>query len=72
MNIIKLAVALLAGIATGCTTVPSAPQVSATDIPNCFDTNYDAERRLFTIKNMKDTSANPAKNPANQQCLLTV
>ncbi len=65
MKIFKLTLALLAGIVTGCTTVPSAPQVSMSDLPNCFDANYDAERRLFTIK------SNVA-NPVNQQCLLTV
>jgi hypothetical protein len=35
------------------------------DLPNCFDTNYDKERALFTIRN-------EVGNVVNQQCLLTV
>ena len=65
MKITKLALSLLVGIGTGCTTVPPAPLVSMSDLPNCFDTNYDKERGLFTIKN-------DVGNPVNQQCLLTV
>ena len=63
MKISKLALLLVVGIGTGCTTVP--PLVSMSDLPNCFDTNYDKERGLFTIKN-------DVGNAANQQCLLTV
>jgi hypothetical protein len=65
MKITNLALSLLVGIGTGCTTVPPAPLVSMSDLPNCFDTNYDKERGLFTIRN-------DIGNAANQQCLLTV
>jgi len=65
MNLSKLALSLLAGIGTGCATAPSAPPVSMSGLPNCFDSNYDRERGLFTIRNA-------AGDPANQQCLLTV
>lgn len=65
MKITKLALLLLVGMGTGCTTLAPAPRVAVADLPNCFDTNYDKERGLFTIRN--DTG-----NPVNQQCLLTV
>jgi len=65
MKINKLALSVLVGIGTGCTNVPPAPLVSMSDFPNCFDTNYDKEMRLFTIKNA-------VGNVVNQQCLLTV
>lgn len=65
MKLTTLALSLLVGIGAGCTNVRLAPPVSLSDLPNCFDANYDRERRLFTIKN-------DAGNPVNQQCLLTV
>ena len=65
MKINKLALSLLVGIGTGCTTLPPAPPVSMADLPNCFDTNYDKQLRLFTIKSA-------IGNVVNQQCLLTV
>src|SRR5450759_3740708 len=65
MKITKLTLSLLVGIGTGCTSVPPAPLVSMSDLPNCFDTNYDKERGLFTIKNL-------VGNQVSQQCLLTV
>lgn len=65
MKITRLALSLLVGIGTGCTAVPPAPLVSMSELPNCFDSNYDQERGLFTIKNA-------VGNPVNQQCLLTV
>jgi len=65
MNLNKLALSLLVGIGTGCTNVPPAPVVSMSDLPNCFDANYDRQSGLFTIKNA-------VGNVVNQQCLLTV
>ncbi len=66
MKISKLTLAVLAAIACGYAASASAQSAEKTaSLPNCFDTNYDAERRLFTIKN-------PVSNPANQQCLLTI
>ena len=66
MKIIKLTLAVLAAIACGGATSASAqPAAKTASLPNCFDTNYDAERRLFTIKNA-------VANPVNQQCLLTI
>ena len=65
MKITKLTLLLLVGIGTGCTSVPPAPLISMSDLPNCFDTNYDKERNLFTLRNA-------AGNVVNQQCLLTV
>jgi hypothetical protein len=61
----RLALSLLLGLVAGCAAVTPAPLVSLSDLPNCFDRNYDAERGLFTIRN-------PVGNPVNQQCLLTV
>ena len=63
MNMTKLALSLLVGVGTGCTTVPPAALVS--ELPDCFDANYDKERGLFTIRN-------DVGNAANQQCLLRV
>ncbi|MDO8206796.1 MAG: hypothetical protein Q7T38_03125 [Gallionella sp.] len=65
MKITKLTLSLMVVIGTGCTTVPPAPPVSMSDLPNCFNTNYDKERGLFTMKNA-------VGDPVNQQCLLTV
>ena len=66
MRMTKLAISLLlAGIGTGCTGVPPAPFLSISELPNCFDTNYDRERGLFMIKT-------DIGNAVNQQCLLTV
>ena len=67
MKFTKLALSLLVGVGVGagCTSVPSVPPVSQSDLPNCFDTNYDKERGLFTIRN-------DAGKAVNQQCLLTV
>ncbi len=66
MKLTKLALSLLlVGMASGCTSVPTAAVVALSDLPNCFDSNYDKERGLFTIKN-------DAGNPVNQQCLLVV
>ena len=65
MTITKLSILLLAGIGAGCSSVPPAAHVSASDLPNCFDTNYDKARGLFTIKG-------DAAKAVNQQCLLTV
>lgn len=65
MKIARLTLSLMVIIGTGCTTVPPAPPASMSDLPNCFDTNYDKERGLFTMKNA-------VGNPVNQQCLLTV
>ncbi len=65
MKITRLALSLLVGIGSGCTTVPTAPPVSMSDLSNCFGANYDKERRLFTLTNTDG-------NPVNQRCLLTV
>jgi len=65
MTVTKLSILLLAGIGAGCTSIPPASQVSASDLPNCFDNNYDKERGLFTIKG-------DVGKAVNQQCLLTV
>jgi hypothetical protein len=65
MKMTALALALLVGLGAGCTTMPLASLFSSSDLPDCFDSNYDQERRLFTMRNV-------AANQANQQCLLTV
>ena len=65
MRITRLALSMLLGIGAGCTTVPLAPLISLSDLPNCFDANYDEQRGLFTIMNA-------AGDPVNQQCLLRV
>lgn len=65
MKITKLTLSLMVVIGTGCTTAPPAPLTSISDLPNCFSTNYDKERGLFTMKDITG-------DPVNQQCLLTV
>ncbi|MGE5202372.1 MAG: hypothetical protein ACM3O6_09945, partial [Acidobacteriota bacterium] len=65
MNLAKLALSLLAALGAGCATAPSAPVVAMSDLPDCSESNYDAERGLFTIRNA-------VGDPANQQCLLRV
>jgi hypothetical protein len=70
MTVTKLSILLLAGLGVGCTTVLAAPPVSKSDLPNCFDTNYDKERGLFTIKG--DAIKGDVSKTVNQQCLLTV
>jgi len=63
MKLTKLALSILVGVGAGCTAV--APVVSLSELPNCFDANYDRERSLFTI-------LGAAGNAVNQQCLLSV
>jgi hypothetical protein len=65
MKLTKPALALLVGFASGCASLTPAPSVSIADLPNCFDSNYDRERGLFTIKG-------DLGKKVNQQCLLTV
>jgi hypothetical protein len=65
MKLTTLALSLLAGAATGCATAPPGPLIGAVDLPNCFDSNYDAQRDLFTMRNA-------APDAVNQQCALTV
>ena len=66
MKMTKIALSLLLlGIVTGCAGVRTSTPVSLSDLPNCFDTNYDKVRGLFTIKS-------DVGKRMNQQCLLTV
>ena len=65
MKLTTLALSLLAGFATGCATAPSGALIGAADLPNCFDSNYDAQRDLFTMRNA-------APDAVNQQCALVV
>ncbi|MDZ4252445.1 MAG: hypothetical protein U1A72_07705 [Sulfuritalea sp.] len=67
MTITRLALSLLlgAGLGAGCTTVPPSAHLAKSDLPNCFDTNYDRERGIFTMKN-------EVAGAVNQQCLLIV
>lgn len=65
MKITKLTLSLMLVIGAGCTTALAAPLVSKSNLPNCFNTNYDKERGLFTMKDV-------VGDPVNQQCLLTV
>ncbi|MGP1676816.1 MAG: hypothetical protein ACTS6J_06615 [Burkholderiales bacterium] len=65
MKFTTLALSVLLGMGAGCASLRPAYLVSTPDLPNCFDSNYDKEKDLFTIKN-------DAGNPVNQQCLLTV
>src|SRR6185503_14309903 len=55
-----LVLSLLAGIGTGY----AAPAPMAA-LPDCFQSNYDADLKLFTIRN-------GVKDPVNQQCLVSV
>ena len=64
MKVISLAV-LLAGIGTGCATAAPISRAATTELPDCFNSNYDARLDLFTI-------LNAVQGPVNQQCLLTV
>ncbi len=63
MTLNKLALSLLVTLGAGCTTVPPVP-LSA-NLPDCFNSNYDKERRLFTIRNA-------TADTVNQQCRLIV
>lgn len=72
MRIIMLTLVTLASAGAGCATAPSAHRIAISELPNCFESNYDAQQRLFTIKDLNDLWADPTKNPPNQQCLLGV
>ena len=65
MKMTTIALSLLAAFGAGCTTVPSSPPVAVSALPDCFDSNYDKARGLFTIRNA-------IGNVVNQQCLITV
>ena len=66
MKMTQLALSLLlVGLGAGCAGIQSTVPVALADLPNCFDTNYDKERGLFTIRSDLGKSV-------NQQCLLTV
>ena len=65
MTMTKLSLSLLLGFGVGLTTASAAPINSSATLPNCFQSNYDNERGLFTIKN-------ETPRAANQQCLITV
>jgi len=65
MKISTLTLALMACIGSGCANVLSTPQVATSDLPNCLDSNYDAQRGLFTIRNADARTA-------SQQCKLVV
>ncbi len=65
MTLNKLALSLLTILSAGCTTVPTVPTPMSADLPDCFISNYDKERRLFTIRN-------ETAKTVNQQCRLTV
>lgn len=66
---IGIALSILAAAVAGCGTVPPAQFVATADMPNCFDTHYDAERSLFT---MKEAALKSGAGSPNEQCLLTV
>lgn len=65
MKITTLVVSVLAVIGSGCATDLSAPPIAMSGLPDCFASNYDAQRDLFTVKNT-------AQNFVNQQCVLMV
>jgi hypothetical protein len=66
MKTTTFVLSLLAAAVAGCATQPpSSAFVAAADLPNCFDSNYDAERNLFTMRNAP-------LGAMNQQCALTV
>jgi hypothetical protein len=65
MKISTLTLALMACIGSGCANVPTSTQVAMSDLPNCLESNYDAQRVLFTIRNAN-------AGTASQQCLLAV
>lgn len=65
MKITLLALSLFVGIGNGCTTIGPGSPVSISDLPNCFNANYDKAKNLFTMTNI-------VGNEVNQQCLLTV
>ena len=64
MKMTRLALSLLAGIGAGCATAPPAP-LAASGLPDCFNSNYDPQRDLFTMRSA-------AQNVVNQQCAITV
>lgn len=65
MKITKPVLCLVAVFGTGCAMLPTPAPLATSDMPNCFESNYDAQRRLFTLNSA-------AGDAAKQQCLLTV
>ncbi|MEO8655937.1 MAG: hypothetical protein ABI409_17565 [Ramlibacter sp.] len=65
MKLTKLALLMVAGLGVGCTSVPPTSGVATSVLQNCFDSNYDRQRDLFTL-------TNTPRNPVSQQCLLTI
>jgi hypothetical protein len=65
MKMTALVLTPLVFIGAGCTTMPPSAYVANVDLPNCYDSNYSEQQRLFTI-------SRPNGNIVNQQCLLTV
>ncbi len=65
MNVTKLSVVLIALIGAGCATAPTPIVVAATQLPNCFNSNFSSPEQLFTIKAASEKTV-------NQQCILTV
>lgn len=61
----RLTLSFLAAVSAGCSSVPPGPVIATSDLPDCFDTSFDAQRNLFTMMNER-------VGGANQQCLLTV
>jgi hypothetical protein len=57
MKLAKFAGLILAAFGTG--------HASAQALPDCFQSNYDADLNLFTIRNA-------VKDPVNQQCIVSV
>src|SRR5450756_2560947 len=65
MKINMLALSVLVSLGTGFTALPHASLAASPALPNCFNSNYDKAKGLFTVTNL-------AAKQINQQCLLTV
>lgn len=65
MKFTKPVLCLVAVFGTGCAMLPAPAPLAASDMPNCFESNYDAQRGLFTLNSA-------ASEAARQQCLRTV
>ena len=63
MKLSTLTLALMVCIGSGCASLHSTSQVATSDLPNCLDSNYDAQRSLFTIRNADARTV-------SQQCAL--
>ena len=65
MNNIEIIVCLVAWLSAGCGIAPPAPPLAIAGLPDCLQSNYDAEQKVFAMR------GGEARAP-NQKCLLLI